>query len=131
MELLEKYIEELTEDTTFDDFTMKDTQMKLPAIKHKWVGRLIRHKGSVNQLKSDKQKLVTELATKLKSSSPYKISDVSAEKACYKHEEVVKISNKIKEHELIIELLEKTERVLNSMTYDIKNLTEIMKLETL
>ena len=35
----------------------------------------------------------------------------------------------IQEISVVIEFLEKTERTLSSMTFDIKNLTEIMKLE--
>ena len=40
------------------------------------------------------------------------------------------ITDYIKEQRLCIEYLEKVERILSSMTFDIKNLTEIMKLET-
>ena len=39
------------------------------------------------------------------------------------------IDDDIRECDAIIEFLEKVERILNSMTFDIKNLTEIMKLE--
>jgi hypothetical protein len=131
MQMLEEYIIEMDEDVKFDDFSLKDTQMKLPAIKHKWVGRLIRHKNDLNRAKAERFTLVKALAEKLKKTSPYKLSDAAAEKACYKHEDVVKLSSSIQEYDLIIEFLEKTERVLNSMTYDIKNIVEIMKLETL
>ena len=44
MSILEEYLKEMEKDVVFDDFTIKETQMKLPAIKHKWVGRLVRHK---------------------------------------------------------------------------------------
>ncbi len=131
MELLEKYIKEMDEDVTFDDFSIKDTQMKLPAIKHKWVGRLIRLKSALIENRIKRKQLVHTLSVKLKESSPYKVTDHAAEKACYKHEEVSKLTKDIQEQELIIEFLEKTDRVLNSMTYDIKNLVEIIKLETL
>ena len=131
MQMLEEYILEMEKDTEFDDFSIKDTQMKLPAIKHKWVGRLIRHKNDLNKARYERQDLVKSLAQKIIANSPYKITDIAAEKASYKHEEVQKLSEKIKEYELIIEFLEKTERVLSSMTYDIKNLVEIIKLETL
>ena len=73
MDLLDKYIKELGEDTSLDEFTVRDVQMKLPAIKHKWAGRLMRLKLDNEKLKADRG---------------------------------------------------------NSMTFDIKNLTEIMKLET-
>jgi hypothetical protein len=37
----------------------------------------------------------------------------------------------IQELELIIEYLEKTEKIFSSMTYDLKNAIELMKLEQL
>ena len=37
-------------DVEIDEFNIKETQMKLPALKHKWVGRLIRHKGVFGEL---------------------------------------------------------------------------------
>ena len=131
MQMLEEYILEMEKDTEFDDFSIKDTQMKLPAIKHKWVGRLIRHKNDLNKTRYERQDLVKTIAQKIITNSPYKITEASAEKASYKHNDVQILSEKIKEYELIIEFLEKTERILSSMTYDIKNLVEIMKLETL
>jgi hypothetical protein len=128
---LEEYILEMEKDVEFDDFSIKDTQMKLPAVKHKWVGRLIRHKIELNNIRSDRSKLVKSIAVKIQANSPYKVTEAAAERASYKHEDIIKLSQNIKENELIIEFLEKIERVLNSMTYDIKNLVEIIKLETL
>jgi hypothetical protein len=126
---LEEYILEMEKDVEFDDFSIKDTQMKLPAVKHKWVGRLIRHKIELNNIRSDRSKLVKSIAVKIQANSPYKVTEAAAERASYKHEDIIKLSQNIKENELIIEFLEKIERVLNSMTYDIK--VEIIKLETL
>jgi len=37
---------------------------------------------------------------------------------------------KIKEVELVIELLEKSEKTFSSASYDVKNILEIIKLET-
>ena len=131
MSKLDEYISEMNNDVVFDDFSIKDTQMKLPAIKHKWVGRLIRQKNDLNKIKSERQTLVKSITQKIVENSPYKITEISAEKASYKHNDVIALTKQIQEIELIIEFLEKTERVLNSMTYDIKNVVEIMKLETL
>ena len=41
MELLKKYIEEITKDLYLDDFNIKESQMRLPAKKHFWVARLM------------------------------------------------------------------------------------------
>jgi hypothetical protein len=131
MDVIDRYIEEMNQDTMFDDFSLKDTQMKLPSIKHKWVGRLIRHKDTISKLTAKKKSLISNISKKLVDEGDYKISQPMAEKACEKHETVINISKQIKGEYLIVEFLEKCEKVLNSMTFDIKNLVEIMKMETL
>jgi len=130
MSTLDKYMEEIVQDTNVDNFNILDVQMRLPAIKHKWVGRLMRHKFEVKELRREKEKLIRELTSKLLSESPVKIAEPVAEKKVSKVDSVLKIDAKIKETYLIIEYLEKVEKIFSSMTFDIKNVTEIMKLET-
>jgi hypothetical protein len=45
-------------------------------------------------------------------------------------ETIKKINNDIDETELLIEYLEKVEKIMSSLTYDIGNATKIMTLET-
>tara|TARA_R100000278_G_scaffold121373_1_gene105158 strand:+ start:795 stop:1169 length:375 start_codon:yes stop_codon:yes gene_type:complete len=123
-------MEEMVQDTSVDNFNLLDIQMKLPAIKHKWVGRLMRHKYEVKELRKEKELLIRELTVKLISESPVKIAEPIAEKKVSKVDSVLKIDAKIKETYLVIEYLEKVEKIFSSMTFDIKNVTEIMKLET-
>ena len=130
MSTLDKYMEEMVQDTSVDNFNLLDIQMKLPAIKHKWVGRLMRHKYEVKELRKEKELLIRELTAKLISESPVKIAEPIAEKKVTKVDSVLKIDAKIKETYLVIEYLEKVEKIFSSMTFDIKNVTEIMKLET-
>ncbi len=130
MSTLDKYMEEMVQDTSVDNFNLLDIQMKLPAIKHKWVGRLMRHKYEVKELRKEKELLIRELTAKLISESPVKIAEPIAEKKVSKVDSVLKIDAKIKETYLVIEYLEKVEKIFSSMTFDIKNVTEIMKLET-
>jgi hypothetical protein len=127
---LDKYISELAGDTTLDEFTLKDVQMKLPAIKHKWAGRLIRSKIDLNYLRKKRNKTLNDMATRLITESPVKISRPLAKQKVEEHEAIIEIDECINEQKAVIEFLEKAERILNSMTFDIKNLTEIMKLET-
>ena len=130
MSTLDKYMEEIVQDTNVDNFNILDVQMRLPAIKHKWVGRLMRHKFEVKELRKQKEKLIRELTIKLVSESPVKIAEPVAEKKVSKVDSVLKIDAEIKEAYLLIEYLEKVEKIFSSMTFDIKNVTEIMKLET-
>ena len=131
MSLLEEYVHELGGDVEFDEFRLKEAQMKLPAIKHKWVGRLVRHKRDMYMAINEKRTLVKTLVDKIQTSAEYKVTVPAAEKLAYKHDAVLELNDKIKDYELVIEFLEKCERIFNSMTYDIKNLVEIIKMETL
>lgn len=131
MKILEQYIKEMGVDVELDEFTIKEVQMKLPALKHKWVGRLVRHKGELESCKSRRDNVIKEIAKEVIDTATYQVTLVTAQKAAEKHDRVKKIDEEIKEHKLIVEFLEKSERIFSSMTFDIKNITEIMKLETL
>ena len=63
--------------------------------------------------------------------STYSVTLPTAMKAAEKHSRVKDVNEKIKECKLIIEFLEKGERIFSGMSFDIKNITEIMKLETM
>tara|TARA_R110002020_G_scaffold27694_2_gene89217 strand:+ start:1056 stop:1451 length:396 start_codon:yes stop_codon:yes gene_type:complete len=130
VKVLEDYISELTQDVQIDEFSMKDVQMKLPAIKHKWTGRLIRAKIDIQDSYNKKYFLVNDLADRLVTESPITISTVLAKKKVEEHQQVRDLNHHIKEMKLIVEFLEKTERTLSSITFDIRNLVEIIKLET-
>ena len=130
MDTLENYIIELEKDVRLDQFNIRDCQMKLPAFKHKWVGRLMRHKHEIVRLNQQKYALKKKVAEKIQNSTTYKVTKPVAEKAAANHDSIVDITHRIEELNVLIEFLEKAERILSSMTYDIKNLVEIMRLET-
>tara|TARA_R100000808_G_scaffold13636_1_gene32891 strand:- start:2007 stop:2402 length:396 start_codon:yes stop_codon:yes gene_type:complete len=130
MDLLDQYIKELGEDTALDEFNVRDVQMKLPAIKHKWAGRLMRAKSDNSKLERKKKRVIKDLTQKLVKDSPVKLSLPIAEKKVQDLDDIQDIDEQIRDNEVVILFLEKAERILNSMTFDIKNLTEIMKLET-
>ena len=131
MKQLEEYIKEMGEDVEIDEFNIKETQMKLPGLKHKWVGRLVRHKGDVSSLETRRHNVIKEISKEIIDIATYQVNLASAQKAAEKHERVKSIDLEIKENKLIVEFLEKSERIFSSMTFDIKNITEIMKLETM
>ena len=131
MKQLEQYIKEMGEDVEIDEFNIKETQMKLPALKHKWVGRLVRHKGELGSIQTRRDNMIKEIAKEVIDTATYQVTLPTAQKAAEKHHRVKEIDLEIKENKLIVEFLEKSERIFSSMTFDIKNITEIMKLETL
>ena len=131
MELLKKYIEEITKDLQLDDFNIKEAQMRLPARKHFWVARLIESKIKRNSLFREKRFLKKEVVKKVISDSPVRISQSAAESAAERHESISKLNESISEQDAIIEYLEKVEKIMGQMHWEIKNIIDINKMEQL
>jgi hypothetical protein len=129
MDLLDRYIKEIEADLVLDEMNLRDVQLRLPSKKHFWVARLIKHKIEINNYKKQKEELKRILVEKVVVDSPVVVSKALAERKVDDLAEMNTLNNKIKELEYVIELLEKVEKNFNSMTYDIKNIVEILKLE--
>ena len=97
MKLLEEYISELSTDIQIDEFSMKDVQMKLPAIKHKWTGRLMRAKMEIEEKRKEKYKLVERIAEALIKESPVSLSMPMAKKTAELHPDVKETWDQINE----------------------------------
>jgi len=128
--VLDTYIKESENDLKIDELYLKDYALRLPGIKHKWIGRCIRHKLELVEVKKQKDKLKTNIIKKLNETSSVKLTMPVLEKTADNAQEIKDFETKIKELELVIELLEKTEKTLSSASYDVKNILEIIKLET-
>ena len=131
MELLKKYIEDINKDLYLDDFNLKEVQMRLPARKHFWVARLIEAKIKRNTLFAKKKKLKKDLVKKVIQDSPVRINQTAAETAAERYDSVVSINNSIKEQDTIIEYLEKVEKIMSMMHWEIKNIVDINRMEQL
>jgi len=129
MELLKKYIDEVGRDLVLDDFNIKEVSLRLPARKHYWVAKLIQTKIERNQTFEKKKKLKKNITKEVIATSPVKLSQSAAEQAAERHESLSSLTSKIKELDIIIEYLEKVEKTMSQMGFDIKNAVEIMKME--
>jgi hypothetical protein len=127
--MLEEIIKELEEDLKINELNLKDYQLRLPAIKHKWAGRLIRMRMNVNVLKRQREIAKNDIMSEINNTSPVKLTQPVISSTADRHSKIQDLNTKIQETDLIIELLEKSEKTLSSTTFDIKNLIEIMKLE--
>jgi hypothetical protein len=128
--LIEKYNDEIKKYVTVDEFNMKQVQMDLPAIRHYWVGRLMYHKQEILKLKKLRKEAQKKIADKLEHESPVGLNPKTLEQAQQNHPLIAKIDSQIAEHDLIVEYLGKIEANFRSISFDIKNLIEIVKLET-
>lgn len=131
MSLLDQYIDEIEKDLQINEFNLKDSSMMVPARKHYWVSKLIRHKRNLLSLRQQRDVIKKEVVKKILEESPVRVTMPIAEKASYKHDKMVEVSQKISDEELIVEFLEKTEKTFSSVGFDIKNIIEIMKMEQL
>jgi hypothetical protein len=131
MDLLSKYSEEIQEDVKFDQINILDKQLMLPAVKHKWVSRLIKTKQQKNQLEKKKTDIKNGVLKTIEQQGiPTGIPKSAISIKINASEEVKKINDEINDLELIIEYLEKVEKIFSSVTYDIGNATKLMVLET-
>lgn len=127
--MLEDYIKELEADLIINELNLKDCQLRLPAIKHKWTGRLIRQKLLINQLKKQRDQIKADIMAEIDHTSSVKLTTPVIAATADRHSKVIDLNRQIQEAELIVELLEKSEKTLSSCSFDIKNIIEIMKLE--
>jgi hypothetical protein len=67
----------------------------------------------------------------MRESSMYNVSNASLDKLIDKQDAMIQLNHEIDDLKIVTEFLEKTDRIFNSLTFDIKNLIEIIKLETM
>lgn len=131
MDFFEKYREELQDDLKLDRISLLEKQLMLPAIKHKWVSRLIEQKRFKNSLLNKKKNIKEEVLKSLKANGgmPEALPKAAIDKKVENSDACLKIDEEVKNVDITIEYLEKIESVFRSMTYDIKNAVELEKLE--
>jgi len=128
MEIIKRYQEQYSEFCQIDDFNLESRAKRVPAEKHFWVCRLIDAKIEKDRLIKQKDATKSQLVDKVVSESPVKlnkqivgdIDDAPSLKA---------LNQKIREHDFLIEYLEKLVNQITYIAQDIKNITEIKKLE--
>jgi hypothetical protein len=128
--LIEKYNEEIKKCVTVDEFNMKQVQMELPNVRHYWVGRLMYHKQEILKLKGLRKQALQKVSDRVQAELPVGVSSRTVSVATDTHPVMIKIDSQIAEHELVVEYLGKIENNFRSLSYDIKNLIDIVKLET-
>lgn len=127
---LSNYIEELKEDCVVDEINLKENALLLPAKKAKWVSRLILEKNKLNKLEKEKKTKIEFIIKELKKEAVSTISHPVLKNLAEKHESVLEIDAKIDESENLIDFLERVEKVMSSMSFDIGNIVKIVQLET-
>ena len=126
-EMINKYKFEFETDCKLSEMNLRERQLALPAIKHKYVAYLIQHKQQRYELEQAKKKAIAELISQ--SNIEVGLSRPATERKHENNPTIKKINNMITEQDIIIEYLEKIETITKSMTYDLGNLIKIMGME--
>ena len=129
MDLYISYKKQIMEDLKFDSFNIKEYSMLVASKKHFWVARLNDHRLELEELKTNKNKLIKTLLKKAEEASPIKLSKVNLEKSLEDTPEFEDINKKIKENEHLIKYLEDVGWIFSKLTEDMKNAIENIKLE--
>jgi hypothetical protein len=127
---LGKFIEELKEDCVVDEINLKESALILPAKKAKWVARLILEKNNLNKLDKHKKETLNSLIERLKEESVTSLSSVVLKNIAEKDISIIEIDQKIEESKNLIDFLERIEKIMSSMSFDIGNIIKIVQLET-
>lgn len=130
MEVYNQYIEELKADTQVSEINLKEKALFLPGIKAKWVARLVQHKNNLNKLEKNKTSAIAKLIEQYKKESPIKLHTGVVKEKAEASDEVREINEKITQEKLILEFLEKVEKIFSSMSFDLSNIVKIVQLET-
>jgi septation ring formation regulator EzrA len=130
MELLENYKKEITLDVKIDQLNILDRQMMLPAVKHKWVSRLIDAKQSLNRLNKKKKETRRQVLEALEGNLPKGLPKTALDSKIEASEKMQTINDEIDETELMIVYLEKVEKIFTEMNFGIKNCVDLIKMET-
>jgi geranylgeranyl pyrophosphate synthase len=130
LDLFSKYQDELKKDVNVDELNMKESALTIATIKHKWAGRLMRHKVDLNRTEKAREKAVSAIVEQMGKDPSIQLSGPALRKKAESHERIKEVDQAIENLKLVIEYLEKIEKIVGSMTWDIKNIIDIVKIET-
>lgn len=126
-ELFDKYREQVEKDLRFDQYNVQEVSMRLPGLKHFWVGRLVEAKITLKKLEDKKKELIDTLQNKTR--PEIGLSKASLSNIIFNNDTVKEINSKIEEYKIIIEYLEKVEKIFHNASFDIKNFIETIKID--
>lgn len=128
--LFERYHNDIKKQVDVNEFNMKEVQMGLPMARHYWVSRLMFHKQEIMKLRKFRKQAKQKILDKIHQESPVGLTSKTVDIASDDHPVIQKIDEQIAENELLVEYLTKIESNFRSISFDIKNLIQIIQLET-
>jgi hypothetical protein len=118
-------------DLEINQFNLKEAALQVPSKKHFWVARLIDHKRHLKALEKGIDVKKQKIANQIKADGQVAVSYATALQASEKHDEVKKLRQDIDDEKIVIEYLEKVERVFSQLGFDVTNIIKIIAMEQL
>jgi hypothetical protein len=131
-EILESYIKEYNIDVFIDEMRLREIELKIPSLKNKWSGRKAIHRAKLVELKKRLADYETNGVDMIKSEMEKKgemISRAGAENILKKTEAYKILISDIEKLNVLYSFFESCEKNMQSMTFDVKNLVETIKIE--
>ena len=124
----------LKEEVSLTNATRREVQLKLPGLKHYYAAQLIYAKIELKQKREARETLVSKTARayqlKQEQGGSVMPTMAGARRAVVKIPEIVKMDSAIGDLEILVEYLTLVDKHLSGTTFDIKNLIELIKIET-
>lgn len=128
---IEKIQHEYQNDIRFDEFTLKEFQLKVPGLKAKWSAILSINETYLQELNEKKDLVKTALINEITKKDLRPLSDVAKENLAKKDSRYVGVLQKIKKQVVINKYLERVHNNIQNVTWDLKNILDELKIENM
>lgn len=131
IEKLNKYSQLIQEDLKINEMNLSERSFNVPHKKHFWLTKMIEEKSALNKLEKKKKELIKEASLRVVEEQVVKMSESSLLKLVNNTELIKAIDQQIEDQKLIVEYLEKVEKIFSFITNDIKNIIETLQLQNM
>jgi len=133
LELLDHYGKEYAQDSTIDEFRLKEMELKIPGLKGKWASYKAVNKARLFQLKEERNHLVEEGVPKLikrneeSGNPPY--SEKRAEYLIRSSKKYKELTDSINKLTILCEYFDDALKNMQQIGFDVKNLVDTIKID--
>lgn len=132
--ILQKYIDEYALDSAIDELRLREQELKIPGIKGKWASYRAVNKAKLARLKYDRDILLekgVEMVYDAKQKQGDPITKKGAEYIVKKSEKYLNLDKKITNLTILCEYFDDCLKNMQSITFDLKNLIDTIKIDEL
>lgn len=123
------YTEEVKNDLKINDMNLEDKSFNIPQKKHYWATKLILEKQKLIQLERDKKKVEIKVSEALNETMPIKPSERLSKSKINSTPTMINLAQEIEDQKLLVEYLEKVEKIFAFITNDLKNIIEVKQMD--